>query len=452
MTHPLVTLARKRMIQPNWFWAFWILWCIGGLSLPTLVWWLGTTLAPLALAAAASGVLHSGLVEQLEGTPTSAADGVDALAWETTRRSLLPALLVTVLSGSVILGLTFLVVAPLAGFLAQAGRAWSVADDDLILRHLLVWPVALLGGLLTGVNPVLGVAFLLAGSRALAQAGLARADSVRRAWRGYWQARRPQRDGWSLWDLNQEGPIIYRQVTRHALPGFPGLLWRHGLGLLLLAATALTVTYLPLTPITLFTLTLCILVVQTARAVTTGLGSMIEERDGNTLESLVITLLEPGEWLRDWTRLICVPRMFENLGFAAVLTGGVLLSGAHPWRVLLCLVVLGSLTLSSTYLGLWVSAAESDRAGATDRAGFELAARIWLPAVAALLSTLAAPFWAAPWLALACPLQVGYFRRQALRSLSAEAVEFEDLERRLGRELKQTGSAEAVLDHLFAEL
>ena len=450
MTHPLVALARKRMSQPLWFWFFWVVWWGSFAFVEPLVWFLGTTLAPLALAAAGSGVMHSGLVEQLEGTPTSAAGGVDALAWETTRRSLLPALMVGI-AGGAFWGLALLLVAPTASFLAQAGRAWSVADDDLILRHVLSWPTVLAGGLLTGFNPLLGGLALLLGFRTLALAGLARADSVRRSWRVYWQARRPRRDGWSLWDLEQEGPIIYRQVTRHALPGFLGLLWRHGLALVLLPALILALAYLPLTATTLFTLCLCLVVVQTARALTSGLGSMVEERDGRTLEGLLTTLLEPQEWLGDWARLIWVPRMFENLAFAAVLLGAAVLNGIYPWRLLLCLVVLASLTLSSTYLGLWISTAETDRARATDRAGFELLAWVWLPAVLALLGALAAPFWLAPWPALGCPLQVGLFRRQALSSLSAEAVALEELEARLGRELQHRGSAEAVIQFLETE-
>lgn len=452
MTHPLVALARKRWAQPCWFWLGWVAWCCLAPWLDPLLWWCGICVAPLALAVAGSGVLHSHLVEQLEGTPTSAQSGVDALALETTRRSLAPALVVGLAGGSTLEALAFLWVASWASYLAQAGRAWSVAEDDLVLRHFLSWPLLLLSALLTGYGSVFGPLLLLLGSRYLALLGLSHADEVRLRWRSYWQARRPRNDGWSLWDLDREGAIVYRQVTRYALPGFLGLLWRHGLALTLCLMLTTAVTSLALTPTTLFTLTFCLVVLQTARTMTAGLSSMVEERDSRTLESLVITLLEPQEWLRDWARLIWVPRMLENLAFAAILTGGAVIAGMNPWRILLCLLVLASMTVSATYLGLWISVVETDRSRAVDRAGFELPARLWLPAVLALMTALAASAGLAPWPALLCLVLARDFRRRALSGLSGEALAVEDLEKRLKVELKHGGSAEAVLEHLFDEL
>lgn len=391
---------------------------------------------PLAVACRNASLLGSlrqgGCLEEMLSTRTSASEWLDDLARASLSEVLASWRWLAALW--LLWGLTFWQLGPwsallaLAGPLAQAaaagaaayvagaGQAWSHGEDDLGLRTMLMLLVLLPGLVLGTLSWPLGLALLLSPWRALGVAGLLWAPALReratRAWRG-WMSRRGNR--WTAFPLARNA-IVYREscAEAHRVPGglLGLLLWRHapvlGLAFVLAGTHSRPLVWLGL---------VLLLLVQTLQSAYRTVGSLVVEREANTLESLLATPLSTREWVDGWAAVGFAPRWVELLLAGPVL---VLACGSVDlgWgRGLAAVTVITLLATAAAYAGVLASARAGSRGRAHDLVGLELCARLWGAGILGLLGTLTLPASLA-WLpALLAAALVGWLRRSCLERL-----------------------------------
>ncbi|MGE0492531.1 MAG: hypothetical protein AB7S38_25170 [Vulcanimicrobiota bacterium] len=301
--------------------------------------------------------------------------------------------------------------AVLLSYLAQAGQSWSDGDADFVIRQAVVGvglaPVVLGGSLLLGPEPnapgLAGLALAVGlVCRALAVRGLEAYPRLRgkiRQARDLFASRTP---GWGdIYELGMaQNPVVFRERRAEAryapLGRFGLLLGRHGFAALLLAAVAgtayraLEAHWANLQGVLWMTVVV-FFVVQTLRAAYRTVGSLVDERESGTLESLLQTTLSGRDWIAGWVMVGFAPRAIENLVAGLLWVGVAWLGGQSPLRFGLCLILLMGFTLAATYAGICASAVSSSREQALDRVGVDLSAGLWLLGMVALLVALWAP-------------------------------------------------------------
>lgn len=478
--NPVVALlqmrARRRWSPPLW------VWCAIMAVVPVMAWalphasptlrlaatllWAGAY--PLFVASRGAGMLaelrRGQCWEEVLGTGMPVAEMVDGLALYAVGRTARtwPVMLCAWWLWSVgpwgalypgwVVGLGFvtqLVLAAIASYLAQAGYAWSRDDSDFVLRYLVVW---------SGLSPVVLVlaavvwrevagdraGALEAGVAAVALAGLLARRAALAGVRGYQRLRRlvwHWRDrlagarsgrlaGWMPVVMGAN-PVVFRELraeARYVPGGWLGvLLWRHGLAAVLLGG----LTFECMESVRegsdglrglLWLSLVVLLVLQTVRAAYRTVGSLVDEREAGTLESLIGTSISAVEWVDGWAAVSIIPRTLENLVAALAMVGVAGLVSLGWLRFGVCAVLLLSLTAAAAYAGVGASAASATRHQALDRIGVDLAAGLWLLGVLGLLLALQAPAVGTP---VALLLGLGTlvrYRSQALRLITTDQL------------------------------
>lgn len=278
----------------------------------------------------------------------------------------------------------------LGSYLAQAGFAWSDGESDLLVRHLLLLPAVLL----TAAGPAPGVPVLALYARWLAIRGLDGYERLHRRAGRLWRRLATGRSALRGAARGLRNAIVYREARAEvgrAPFGVLGLLLaRHAVaavllgGVLAAAHVALTQHWRGLPQILWGGLAILFLV-QTMRAAYLGAGSLLEEREGGTLEPLLGTAISASDFVDGWARVAALPRTVENLvaGVALVVLAGV--AGVPPERMGMCAWLLVTFTVASAYAGVAVSAGSESRQAVLDRMGLTLAGGVWLVGMLGLL-------------------------------------------------------------------
>ncbi|MCE7874725.1 hypothetical protein DYH09_30760 [bacterium CPR1] len=458
MDHPLSTLlARRRKRHPESSRAWWLALGLASLALtsPTLPSELVALASvilvaayPVAVAcrnAALLGSLHQGgCLDELLGTPTRPSEWLDDLAFGSAREVLsswrwltplwwLWGLLVWHLGPLALavppLGLALQASAAwLASYAAAAGQIWSAGEDDLAPRVVLM-ALGLTPGLTSlvlplglGLAPVwpLSLSLMLAPWRAAGVWGLSAAPALTSRAQQLWQGLVAR--GGNPWTILpwQQNAIVYRESRSeaHRIPGrLPGLLlWRHGPGLAITFALALSIAHANRP---MFWLGLVVLLlVETLQAAYRTVSSLVVEREANTLESLLATPLSTRHWVDGWAAVGFVPRLVDMalVGPVLVMMGWTVDLG---WlRGALGATVIAVLATAASYAGILASARSSSRGKAHDLVGLELCARLWGVGILALLLTLVLPTPLAALPVLLTGALVWWLRRACLSQLS----------------------------------
>lgn len=458
MHHPISALLvrrRKRHLESSRPW-----WLALGLASLALAWpglpselvalasVILITAYPVAVACRNASWLGSlrqgGCLDELLGTPTRPAEWLDDLAFGSARevasswRWLSP---LWCLWGLLVwhLGPLALALAPvgvalqagaawLASYAAAAGQVWSAGEDDLAPRVVLM-ALGLTPGLTSlalplglGEAPVwsLSLILLLAPWRALAAWGLTVAPAFTTRMGQLWQGLVARHGNpWTIlpWQGNA---IVYRESRSeaHRIPGrLLGLvLWRHGPGLAITFALALSISY-ENRPMFWLGLVL-LLLVETLQAAYRTVSSLVFEREANTLETLLTTPLSTRHWVDGWGAVGFVPRLVDM-----ALAGPVLVMMSWTvdlgwFRGALGATVIAILATAASYAGILASARSSSRGKAHDLVGLELCARLWGVGILALLLTLVLPAPLAVLPALLGAAMVWWLRRACLSQLS----------------------------------
>lgn len=341
-------------------------------------------------------------------------------------------------------------VAGLASYMAACGQAWSSGEDDLAPRTVLMALVLVPSAGLVFLFWPLGVALLSSPWRFLGAFGLLQAPALKerlgRAWQGL-VAR--QGNPWTVLPFSRNA-ILYREsrIEAHRLPGrlLGVLVWRHGpvLGLTFLLAL---IHSKPLVWLGLVLL----LLVQTLLSAYRTVGSVVVEREGNTLETLLATPLSTTDWVDGWAAVGFTPRWVELL-----LAGPVLLLSC--WSVGLgwlrggaAVAVITLLATAAAYAGVLASARAGSRGRAHDLVGLELCARLWGGGILALLLTLVLPWGALCLPVLGCGWLVWWLRRSCLRRLSLTAPMRLDMLRKALSWAAPLGFVRRVIERLERE-
>lgn len=366
---------------------------------------------PLHVACSGASLLASlrrgrGLEEVLN-SPTTPAELVDGLArhsaaaagsgwwwlgtlwilWGVGFAGLSPeAALVLVVPGVLLqIALAFL-----GSYLAQAGYAWSDGEGDLLLRHLLLLPAVLLAAW----EPLPGVLVLALYARWLAMRGLDGYGRLHARMGRLWRRLATGRGSLRRAARGLRNAIVYREARAEvgrAPGGLPGLLLaRHAVaailvgGILAAAHVALSHHWRGL-PQILWGGLATLFLVQTMRAAYLAAGSLLDEREGGTLEPLLGTALSASEFVDGWARVAALPRTVENLAAGFVLVVLASVAGLPPERMGMCAWLLATFTIASAYAGVAVSAGSESRQAVVDRTGVTLAGGVWLIGMLGLL-------------------------------------------------------------------
>ncbi len=482
---PLSTLlAMRRRRQPESLRGWWLMLGLCSLALVWLPYQLPIQVAtvflvaayPLAVACRNASILGSlrqgGCLDELLTTRTTAMEWLDDLARATGREVLsswpwLSAFWLFWAAALWHLGLWsclapvgILVQAALAvvaSYMAAAGQAWSSGEDDVVARTLLMGAVLLppsaLAACLTaklgpvGLAPLLGI---FVPWRVLGAYGLHVAPHLRdHAGRVWKRLMSRQGNPWTFLPFSSNA-ILYREarMEAHRIPGrvVGVLLWRHGpalaLTFLLAVASSRPLVWLAL---------VVFLLVQTLTAAYRTVGSLVVERESNTLETLLATPLSTTEWVDGWAAVGYSPRLVEMVlaGPAMILACWAVNLG---WFAGLAAVgVITLLSVGAAYAGVLASARGGSRGGAHDLVGLEICARLWGAGVLGLVLAVALPtvlVWVPVVLAAAL---VRWIRTSCLRRLSLSQPVPLDLLRSCLRWAAPLGFVRRMLDRLERE-
>lgn len=404
---------------------------------------------PVAVACRNAALLGSlrqgGCLDELLSTPTRPTEWLDDLASGSAREVLAGWRWLTPLWlfwGVAVWHLGFLALAlPAPGLALQAGaawlvsqaasagQAWSAGEDDLAPRVALMTlalapaTVSLAAPLGLGMEPFwpLSLGLVLVPWRPLAAWGLVAAPALKTRAHDLWQSLVSLRGNPWMALPWQGNAIVYREsrTEAHRVPGgLAGLLlYRHGPVLLLTFLLAALVVQENARPLFWLGLVL-LLLVQTLLTAYRTVGSLVVEREANTLESLLATPMGTREWVDGWAAVGFLPRLTELVLAGPILVVSSWAVGLGWLRGASGVVVVSLLATAAAYAGILASARAGSRGRAHDLVGLELCARLWGAGILGLLLTLVLPAPLALLPALVSGYLVYWLRRACLSQLS----------------------------------